>query len=285
MNKQKIVYFESCYYRLELIKKLEIVFDVIHLKQVSDIGYLPRETEKQIIAMILPVDRENAWSTQHSGGISRALTGDDAFPSLKYILVNQTNPLFEVPEGIELISLKGREIRKGLTATAEHTIGLITRLHRSRGAPKKMLSRSELLIIGYGRLGKMVEERAKPLFRKVTWIDNQVMQSNYLDKLISADFCSLHANTDANLISWPEFFALGKDGYLINTARPELVKIEEANDAIDKGIIAGFASDVDDWTNPEQVPNCMLTNHIGGSTQDSWYITQEYVIDELIACT
>lgn len=285
MNKQKVLYFESCYYRLELIKKLEICFDVIQLKEISDIGYLPRELEKEIIAMILPVDRENAWSTQHSGGISRALTEGDAYPNLKYILVNQTNPLFEVPENIELISLRGREIRNGLTATAEHTIGLITRLHRSRGAPKKMLSRSKLLIIGHGRLGKMVEERAKPLFREVECLDNQITPGAYQKSLLYSDFCSLHADTNVELIDWPEFFALGKDGYLINTARPELVSIQKANSAVDRGIIAGFASDVDDWTKPEQAPKCMLTNHIGGSTQDSWYLTQEYVIDELIACT
>ena len=283
MNKKTVLYFRSCKYHPDHLKKLGIMFDVIYLDELSDIGYLPRELEKKIWAMLLPPIR-----VDNEGGFPEQAITKVGYPDLEFLVCNQTNPTLKPSDGISLISLKGKQIRHSLTATAEHTVGLITRLHRSRGAPKKMLSRSHLLIIGYGRLGAMVKDRTDFLFERVSWIDeieSSLDPSGLAKYLGDVDFCSIHADTSDELIGWPEFFALGPDGYLINTARHENVKIQEADTAVSKGIIAGFASDVDSHINPEQVPNCMLTNHIGGSTQDSWYLTQEYVVEELIACT
>lgn len=146
------------------------------------------------------------------------------------------------------------------------------------------LSGKTLGIIGMGRIGRSLAEKATSLGMTVVYTDLFGKQENLpydfyemKDLLGKADFISLHVpydKTKGALIGEEEFKAM-KDGvYLVNCARGKVVDEKALLDALNSGKVAGAAVDVfeqEPTLNEELVnhPNVSVTPHIGASTKEA----------------
>jgi glyoxylate reductase len=150
------------------------------------------------------------------------------------------------------------------------------------------LSGAKLGIIGMGKIGQAVARRAhgfgmdiiyasrtsKPEIEKTTGA-NKV---NFEKLLTNSDFISLHVPLTpetVNLISENELRMMKPNAHLINVARGPIINTDSLVKALKENWIAGAALDV---TDPEplppdhplyQLPNCLITPHIGSATKET----------------
>ena len=156
------------------------------------------------------------------------------------------------------------------------------------------LSGKTLGIVGMGRIGKSLANKATALGMKVVYNDAfgkvDGVEYEFLDLkdlLKVSDFVSLHVPYDKNVGSLigKEELAIMKDGaYLINCARGKVVDEEALLEALDSGKIAGAGIDVfevEPNTNEALVnhPRVSCTPHIGASTMEA----QERIGDEVVS--
>lgn len=149
-------------------------------------------------------------------------------------------------------------------------------------------------IIGMGRIGRSLADKATALGMKVVYndafgkVDGVKYEFIELNELLAvSDFISLHVPYDkivGSLIGKEEL-AIMKDGaYLINCARGKVVDEEALLEALDSGKIAGAGIDVfeiEPNTNEALVnhPRVSCTPHIGASTMEA----QERIGDEVVS--
>lgn len=145
-------------------------------------------------------------------------------------------------------------------------------------------------IIGYGNIGSQLSIMAEALGMKVIYYDveTKLPLGNAEDKkslkavLQSADIVTLHVPevaTTTNLINKTNIKYFKKGSILINYARGTVVDLQALRQAILDEHIGGAAIDVfpiepekngDRFDTPLQdLPNVLLTPHIGGSTQEA----------------
>ncbi len=156
------------------------------------------------------------------------------------------------------------------------------------------LSGKTLGIIGMGRIGKSLANKATALGMKVVYNDafGEINNVQYefldLDNLLKvSDFISLHVPYDkiSGTLIGREELSIMKDGaYLINCARGKVVDEEALLEALDNGKIAGAGIDVfavEPNTNEALVnhPRVSCTPHIGASTLEA----QERIGDEVVS--
>ncbi|HET6768889.1 MAG TPA: phosphoglycerate dehydrogenase [Chitinophagaceae bacterium] len=145
-------------------------------------------------------------------------------------------------------------------------------------------------IIGYGNIGSQVSVLAEAMGMKVIFYDVETKlplgnaeDAKSLKELLSrADIVTLHVpetSQTQNLISKSTLKYFKKGAILINYARGEVVDLEALRKAVVDGNIGGAAVDVfplepekngDRFQTPLQdLPNVILTPHIGGSTEEA----------------
>ncbi len=145
-------------------------------------------------------------------------------------------------------------------------------------------------IIGYGNIGSQVSVLAEALGMKVIFYDvitklplgNAVAKKTLKDVVAQADIVTLHVpenNTTKNMINKNTLKHFKKGSILINYARGEVVDLEALRKSILEGQISGAAIDVFPWepekngdrfqTPLQDLPNVILTPHIGGSTEEA----------------
>ncbi|HEY0434387.1 MAG TPA: phosphoglycerate dehydrogenase, partial [Chitinophagaceae bacterium] len=145
-------------------------------------------------------------------------------------------------------------------------------------------------IVGYGNIGSQVSVLAEALGMKVLFYDvetklplgNATDASSLRDLLKNSDVVTLHVpdtTQTRNLINKTNLKFIKKGAILINYARGEVVDLDALKAAIDEGQVSGAAIDVYPWepekngdhfTTPLQnLPNVILTPHIGGSTEEA----------------
>jgi D-3-phosphoglycerate dehydrogenase / 2-oxoglutarate reductase len=145
-------------------------------------------------------------------------------------------------------------------------------------------------IIGYGNIGSQVSVLAEAMGMKVIFFDVETKlplgnaeDAKSLKELLSrSDIVTLHVPETAqtqNLINRSTLKYFKKGAILINYARGEVVDLEALRKAIIDGNIGGAAVDVfplepekngDRFQTPLQdLPNVILTPHIGGSTEEA----------------
>lgn len=158
-------------------------------------------------------------------------------------------------------------------------------------------------IIGYGNIGMQVSVLAEALGMQVIYTDvttklpignaRQVYQLNDLLKV--ADVVSLHvpeAPSTLQLIDSAAMETMKKGSILINCARGNVIDLAALQQHIVSGHIGGAAIDVfplepektGDPFNSElrQLPNVILTPHIGGSTEEAQLNISEDVSAKLL---
>jgi D-3-phosphoglycerate dehydrogenase len=145
-------------------------------------------------------------------------------------------------------------------------------------------------IIGYGNIGSQVSVLAESLGMKVLFYDvetklplGNATDSRTLKELLShSDIITLHVpETDQtkNLINKNTLKFCKQGSIIINYARGQVMDLPALRKALESGQIAGAAVDVfpiepekngDIFENPLQnLPNVILTPHIGGSTEEA----------------
>ncbi len=147
-------------------------------------------------------------------------------------------------------------------------------------------------IIGFGRIGRAVAERARGFQMEVTYTD-RTGDDDGLDELLGkADFVSLHCPlTPAthHLINAESLRRMKSTAILINTARGGIVDHAALAKALQAGEIAAAALDV---TDPEPlaldhpllaIPNLLITPHIGSATRTARERMAEMAVDNLLA--
>jgi D-3-phosphoglycerate dehydrogenase len=193
--------------------------------------------------------------------------------------------------------------QSNVITAAEHTMALLLALarnvpqaHASLTAGKwersnfsgVELYEKTLGILGFGRIGQLVAERARGFGMRVIAYDPYVGAERYerlgVEKAESsdavyaaADFITLHLPNTPDTRGWLDAQALAKckDGVrVLNVARGPLVVDEDLKAALDSGKVAGAALDV---FQSEPVtdhplfgyPNVIVTPHLGASTAEA----------------
>lgn len=221
--------------------------------------------------------------------------------------------------GMKIISLRGRRgFLRGITATAEHTIGLILALTRNvipavasvkRGEWNRNdyigrdLSAMTAGIVGYGRLGSQVARILCAMRMRVLAYDplvsirsNRVKQVDSMRHLLSsADIVTLHVpyNDETHHLLSRRTLAWVKSGaQIINTSRADVIDEKALLALLKSGHVAGAALDVlsGEPSITSRHPlvaysrmhnNLLITPHIGGATRDAMARCEEYLAGRL----
>ncbi|HET8980629.1 MAG TPA: phosphoglycerate dehydrogenase [Solirubrobacteraceae bacterium] len=186
---------------------------------------------------------------------------------------------------------------------AEHTMALLLALARNIPQAHASLTSGKwerskfsgvelyektLGILGFGRIGQLVAQRARGFNMHVIAYDPYVGAERYRelgveqaespdDVYAAADFLTLHLPKTPETEGWLDAVALAKcrDGVrVLNVARGPLVVDDDLKAAIDSGKVAGAALDVF-RTEPITehplfgYPNVIVTPHLGASTAEA----------------
>ncbi len=183
-------------------------------------------------------------------------------------------------------------------AVAELTLGLMLSLARhipradatmkAGEWAKKQLKGTEIQdktlgVIGYGRIGQAVGEKAKALGMTVVAYDPYVEHEDVVDfdaLLASADYITLHLPHNENthhLLSAAEFAKMKAGVRLIHAARGGVVDEAALYDALEEGHVAAAALDVYSEEPPTgdllrslvELPQVIATPHIGAGTTEA----------------
>jgi D-3-phosphoglycerate dehydrogenase len=159
-------------------------------------------------------------------------------------------------------------------------------------------------IIGYGHIGSQVSVLAESLGLSVIFYDvvrklplgNSKQMESMDEVLKAADFVTLHVPETPQtmgLFSAREFKKMKKGSHFLNASRGTVVNIPDLAASLKSGQLAGAALDVfpeepltnDDVFKSElqELPNVILTPHIGGSTEEAQEAIGREVSDALIS--
>ena len=228
----------------------------------------------------------------------------DANPKLRVISnyavgFNNIDVEYATKKRIPVCNTPSQEVND---AVAEHALalllGIAKRIHEDEiyvrehkwksWAPELLLGTQikgkTLGIVGLGRIGSGVAERARGFGLKIIYSDvkknlefEKQFQAQYYslnDLLKTADFVTLHVPllpSTHHLISTKQFSLMKKTAYIINTSRGPVIDEKALVQALQKRKIAGAGIDVHE-TEPSvdhplhKLKNCILTPHTASAT-------------------
>ncbi len=158
-------------------------------------------------------------------------------------------------------------------------------------------------IIGYGNIGTQVSVLAESLGMRVIFYDietkmplgNAEDMKSLKEVLSQADIVTLHVpetSQTKNLLNKTNLKYCKKGSIILNYARGEVIELNDLRKFLESGQIAGAAIDVfpvepekngDHFLSPLQnLPNVLLTPHIGGSTEEAQQNIGEDVSNKLL---
>jgi D-3-phosphoglycerate dehydrogenase / 2-oxoglutarate reductase len=193
--------------------------------------------------------------------------------------------------------------QSNVVTAAEHTVGMLLALARNIPQAHAALKQGEwarskysgvelmdktLGILGFGRIGQLVAERARGFGMRVLAYDPFVSAERYRelgvdkaetsdDVYAEADFLTLHLPKTPETEGWldAEAIAKCKDGVkIINVARGPLIVDEDLQAGLDSGKVGGAALDVFRSEPVTEHPlfgydNVVVTPHLGASTAEA----------------
>jgi D-3-phosphoglycerate dehydrogenase / 2-oxoglutarate reductase len=193
--------------------------------------------------------------------------------------------------------------QSNVITAAEHTLALLLALARkvpqahgslTGGAWERSqfsgveLYEKTLGVLGFGRIGQLVAQRALGFGMRVVAFDAYVAEERFRelgveraesseDVYARADFLTVHLPVTSETENWldAKAFAAMKDGVrVINVARGKLMNEDDLRAALDSGKVAGAALDVfreePATENPLfDYPNVVVTPHLGASTAEA----------------
>jgi D-3-phosphoglycerate dehydrogenase len=209
----------------------------------------------------------------------------------------------DVPAATERGIIVANAPESNVVTAAEHTVALLLALARNIPQAHASLTSGKwerskfsgvevyektLGIIGFGRIGQLVAQRAKGFGMKVLAFDPFVSAERYRELGVEkaagpeeiyaqADFVTIHlpkTPETANFLN-AEAFAKMRDGVrILNVARGGLIDETALKDALDSGKVAGAAIDVFPSEPVTEHPlfgyrNVVMTPHLGASTAEA----------------
>ena len=147
-------------------------------------------------------------------------------------------------------------------------------------------------IIGFGRIGQAVAQRAAGFGMRILHTSSTDGPAELDAVLTSSDFVSIHTpltETTRHLIDEAALAKMKPTAILINTSRGEIVDQPAMIEALQQGQIAGVALDVTDPEPPTAAdpllgaPNLVLTPHIGSATRAARERMADLAVDNLLA--
>jgi D-3-phosphoglycerate dehydrogenase len=226
---------------------------------------------------------------------------------------------FLIKKNIKLISItREKKILKKLTSTSELAFGLTLDAIRNISVSSlsvknnnwnyepyigRMMSNLKVLIIGYGRLGKMYSKYALAFGCEVYVYDPYVKIKNSklkiikkLEKMVSmADVLTLHIPADKinyNFLNHRIFKLMKKEVIIINTSRGEIVNEVALLNFLRKNLKAKYFTDVlnneINYKKNKLIKYCkksdqvVITPHIGGMTVEGQNIAYNHALNLLI---
>lgn len=162
-------------------------------------------------------------------------------------------------------------------------------------APLTELAGKTLGIFGYGNIGKKVSQIAKAFGMKVICTTRTPKTDmpeivTFEELLKRSDFISLHAPLTpqtTHIINKESLSMMKKSAYLINTARGGFIVEKDLAEALEKGLIAGYAADVlESEPMAADCPlfhakNCIITPHIAWAPLETRARLQEIAFNNL----
>jgi D-3-phosphoglycerate dehydrogenase len=218
---------------------------------------------------------------------------------------NQVDLTKATSEGVAVFNAPFSNTRSVAELVIASTIMLIRRIPEKNDAAHKGLWMKEsdfcheirgkkLGIIGYGHIGSQVSVLAEGLGLEVYYYDIETKlplgNANTADSIEhiidTCDIVTLHVPATpetVNLFDKNRIEKFRKGQYLINMSRGNVVDLDAVKDSLLSGKLSGAAIDVfpvepktagDKFVSPLQnIPNVILTPHIGGSTEEAqWNI-------------
>lgn len=193
--------------------------------------------------------------------------------------------------------------QSNVITAAEHTLAMLLALarkvpqahgsltggawERSRFSGVELYEKT-LGVLGFGRIGQLVAQRALAFGMRVLAFDAYVGEERFRDAGVErarssadvyaqADFLTIHLPVNEQTENWLDAaaFAKMKDGVrLINVARGRLLVEDDLRAALDSGKVAGAALDVfrDEPVTEHPLfayPNVVVTPHLGASTAEA----------------
>jgi D-3-phosphoglycerate dehydrogenase len=254
-------------------------------------------------------------------------------PKCKFVLTTTTGLTHISPGaksllGLRLIDLTNFRIElESVTSTAELALSFIfhSQLNldpifqqvnsgnwsRELNLRSKQISSLAIGIVGLGRLGSIVAKSLAGIGANIYFceIQNERIERgiaegytflNSIQELCEiSDIVSIHANTETDslpIFTKETFFGLESSTVLINTSRARLVDEGALIDAIRRGTISKFYTDVlatEDtnerlqnsavWRESQSNSNIYITPHIGGATTEAMDYCENLLLNELIS--
>jgi D-3-phosphoglycerate dehydrogenase / 2-oxoglutarate reductase len=207
--------------------------------------------------------------------------------------------------------------QSNVVTAAEHTMALLlalarnipqadASLHAGKWERSKFsgieLYDKTLGIVGFGRIGQLVAERARGFGMKVVGYDPYVGAERYRDLGVEraessddlygrADFITIHLPNTPDTEGWlnADAFSKMRDGVrILNVARGPLVVDDDLKAALDSGKVGGAALDV---FRSEPItehplfayPNVIVTPHLGASTAEATDRAGEQAAEQVVA--
>ncbi len=161
----------------------------------------------------------------------------------------------------------------------------------------------KLGIIGYGNIGSQLSVLAEALGMRVYYYDiseklqlGNARKCDTLQELLKVvDIITLHVDgreSNTNLIGESEFAIMKDKVIFLNLSRGHVVDLEALVRNLKNGRLLGAAIDVFPYepksnneefiTELRQLPNVILTPHIGGSTEEAQYNIGDFVARQII---
>src|SRR3984957_6979340 len=194
--------------------------------------------------------------------------------------------------------------QSNVVTAAEHTMAMLLALARNIPQAQASLTSGKwerskfsgvelyektLGIVGFGRIGQLVAQRAKAFGMRVLAFDPFVSAERYrelgVEKAASsdevcaqADFITIHLPKTPETEGWMDAtqFAKMRDGVrILNVARGGLIDDAALKDALDSGKVGGAALDVfpsepiTEYPLFDGYPNVVVTPHLGASTAEA----------------
>ncbi len=310
--KKKILYFDNLVFQKESLSLLRKNFILKRFKNLT------KKDFDQIVSILIPMD--NFYSSQFF----------NRFKNLRSVVTPTTGDIhldnkFLKKSNIKVINLKDDKLKlKKVTSTSELTLGLILNLTRNITQIHKTFKNNRIFkkydhflsnkmftlgVMGMGRIGQHVADRAAALGFKVIYFDPYIKYKKHqkienFNKFIKrTNILSLHFHYQKKYnkkFDIKIFRNLKKPSYFINTSRGEFVKESDLILSLKKKIILGAGLDVlkNEHTkkfrnNPKsnsllnfylknKNENLFITPKQGGSNKSAWELTEKIIINKLI---
>ena len=309
----KILYPSENIVCITQLKHLDGVYDL--LKEFGYVTYVPDITKEELKSTLFETKTKYLFTNPNKQPfiLDEEVLKDSSIKVINTCSTgtNHIDMEYCKENNIEVWHLaKDYELINQLPSTAEHAFGLMISLIRkipmSFHSVKdgnwdyepyigRQLKGLTVGIIGYGRLGKMMETYCHA-FGMTVKIHDPYEGYDDLDLVLrESDVISLHVHVTGKtvgMINGKTISKMEKKPYLINTSRGEIVYEKKVIEAIEEGKLSGYATDVitDEFGNIHNsklvefsmnpTNNVIITPHVGGMTWEGQTKAYKWAINK-----